>query len=73
MDRNQEPCRRPSGSFRAYFSTREEAEAFAQDPANHPAYLGDIAPECPICGFWHLSRFEWLFPEWDLRENVAVN
>jgi hypothetical protein len=31
---------------------------------NHPAYLGDVAHECRRCGFWRLSRPEWLAPEW---------
>ena len=69
----REPYKRPSGTVRAHFRTREEAEAFARDPANHPAYLGDIAHECRVCGFWHLSRFEWLFPEWKLRGNASMN
>ncbi len=68
-----EPCRRQSGSFRAYFYTRKEAEVFAADPAN-PAYHGDIAHQCATCGFWHLSRVEWLFPGWPtLYENTVVN
>jgi len=37
-----EPCRRPSGNFRAHFSTREEAEALAKDPKNVD-YHGVIA------------------------------
>jgi len=69
-----EPCRRQSGSFRAYFRTREDAERFAQDSANWPTYQGDIAHACGKCGFWHLSKVSWLFPEWDaLQENAAVN
>jgi len=69
-----EPCRRQSGSFRAYFYTREEAEAFAADPTNWPTYQGDIAHLCTKCGFWHLSRVEWLFPAWPtLHENTVVN
>jgi hypothetical protein len=67
-----EPCRRESGSFRAYFHSRAVAEAFAADPQNHPVYLGDIAHLCEKCGYWHLSRFEWLFPEWD-ENNAAPN
>src|SRR5690348_8329553 len=43
MDKVLEPCRRLSGSVRAYFNTKEEAEEFAADPANWPAYKGDIA------------------------------
>jgi hypothetical protein len=67
-----EPCRRPSGSFRAYFNTKEEAETFAQDPAN-PTYHGDIAHLCAKCGFWHLSRFEWLFPKWESHNDETLN
>jgi len=67
-----EPCRRQSGSFRAYFPSREQAEAFATDPVNWPTYLDDIAHQCAKCGYWHLSRFEWLFPEWD-ENNVVAN
>src|SRR5260370_42017941 len=58
-----EPCRRQSGSFRAYFYTREEAERFANDPANHPVYLGDVAHLWGRCDVYHLSRPEWLLPE----------
>jgi hypothetical protein len=70
-----EPCHRKSGSFRAYFATREDAEKFAADPANHPGYLGDVAHLCAKCGFWHLSRPEWLAPRWDdlTSANVVVN
>jgi hypothetical protein len=68
-----EPCRRQSGSFRAYFYTREEAETFANDPANHPVYLGDLAHLCMKCGFWHLSKVSWLFPKWEtLHENSVL-
>jgi hypothetical protein len=55
----QEPCKRRSGSYRAYFATKEEAEAFAANPANTD-YHGDIAHHCPKCLRWHLSRVEWL-------------
>jgi hypothetical protein len=55
-----EPCRRASGTFRAHFNTKENAEAFAADPANHPAYLEDVAHLCGKCGYWHLSKIEWL-------------
>lgn len=57
-----EPCRRPSGAYRAYFATKKEAEAFSADPANTD-YHGDIAHRCGKCGHWHLSRVEWLVPE----------
>ena len=63
-----EPCRRITGQFRAYFESRETAEAFASNPAN-TAYHGDIAHECHICGWFHLSRPEWLIRDWmrDMR------
>jgi hypothetical protein len=53
------PCRRASGSERAWFLTREEAEAFALDPANIH-YHGDLAHLCAFCDLWHLSKPEWL-------------
>jgi hypothetical protein len=63
---NSEPtskhCLRHSGTERAWFFTRQEAEQFAEDPAN-PVYHGDIAHHCPSCGFYHLSRPEWLEPK----------
>jgi hypothetical protein len=55
-------CLRRSGTERAWFLRREEAEHFAASPAN-PAYLGDIAHQCAKCGFYHLSRPEWLEPK----------
>jgi len=55
-----EHCKRKDGSLRAWFRSQAEAEAFAADPANHPVYLGDQAHLCERCGFWHLSRAEWL-------------
>jgi hypothetical protein len=56
-----EHCKRPSGTERAWFRTREEAEVFAGDPAN-PAYHGDIPELCTRCDFYHLNREEWLEP-----------
>jgi hypothetical protein len=56
-----EHCKRPSGTERAWFRTRKEAEAFAADPAN-PAYLGDLPALCARCNFYHLNRPEWLEP-----------
>ena len=67
----RDPCRRPSGSIRAFFSTKEEAEAFAADPENTD-YHGDIANRCGRCGRWHLSRIEWLVPE-SARRMTSVN
>jgi hypothetical protein len=67
----KEPCRRPSGGLRAFFSTKEDAEAFAADPANIE-YHGDIAHHCPKCLRWHLSHVEWLVPEF-ARRMTSVN
>jgi hypothetical protein len=69
----KEPCRRKSGSLRAHFRTREEVERFASDPANHPVYLGDVPHLCRICGFWHLSRPEWLAPSWNTLDRTVVH
>ncbi len=52
-------CKRTDGTNRAYFHTKEEADAFALDPAN-VNYHGDIATFCAACGFFHLSRPDWL-------------
>jgi hypothetical protein len=69
-----EPCKRRNGTYRAYFTSREEAEAFANNQANWPVYKTDVAHLCERCGFYHLSRLEWLFPEWNtLEENATVN
>jgi hypothetical protein len=57
-----EHCKRSSGTERAWFRTREEAEAFAADPAN-PAYDGDIPALCARCDLYHLNRPEWLQPQ----------
>jgi hypothetical protein len=67
----REPCKRRSGSYRAYFATKEEAEAFAANPAN-TNYHGDIAHRCGKCGRWHLSRIESLVPE-SARRMTGVN
>ena len=64
LPNGEKHCVRSSGtSLRAWFRSREEAEAFAADPAN-PAYHGDVAHFCPVCEWFHLSRPEWLAPEW---------
>src|SRR5690349_19607236 len=52
-------CKRSDGTERAWFVTKEQAEAYAADPAN-PTYHGDVAHVCPICDCYHLSRPEWL-------------
>lgn len=54
-------CLRRSGTERAWFLTREEAEHFAANPAN-PIYHGDIPHPCQKCGMYHLSKPEWLDP-----------
>lgn len=51
-------CRRPSGSLRAWFTTREQAIAFAADPKNW-AYQGDVPVRCVRCLSWHLSQPWW--------------
>jgi hypothetical protein len=53
-------CKRNNGTYRAAFHSREQAEAFAANPRNHPTYLGDLAHECQNCGYWHLSKASWL-------------
>ena len=58
-DHVKDHCKRPSGRERAWFRTREEAEAFATDPVN-PAYHGDIPALCAKCDLYHLNRPEWL-------------
>lgn len=55
----QTHCKRSSGTDRAWFATREAAEAFALDPAN-PAYHSDVVTFCSRCGFFHLSHPDWL-------------
>jgi hypothetical protein len=60
--RGSNHCLRSSGTERAWFFNREEAERFAASPAN-PAYKGDVAHECVKCGFYHLSKPSWLEPE----------
>lgn len=75
MPNGEKHCLRSSGkSLRAWFRSREEAEAFAKDPENHPTYLGDVAHLCRVCEFWHLSRPEWLAPEWlNMTETAVIN
>jgi hypothetical protein len=72
MDTILKPCRRASGSLRAYFNTKEEAEAFAADPANWPVYKGDIAHHCHKCFRWHLSRPEWLCVSFNNAQPMTV-
>ena len=52
-----EPCKRSTGTYRAFFETQEAAERFA---AANPNYHGDLAHLCLKCGAWHLSsRSGW--------------
>ena len=67
-DNMGEPWRRSNGTFRAHFKTKEEADLFAQDPANWPTYKGDVSHKCPECGWWHLSKIEWLAKPGDIIE-----
>ena len=74
--RTSNHCLRRNGTERGWFPTREEAEHFAASPAN-PAYHSDIAHDCAKCGFYHLSRPEWLEPKFtsaDLQmlEDVGI-
>lgn len=59
---NEKHCKRIDGTLRAWFHTRAEAEAFEADPAN-VNYHGDVAHLCQHCGYWHLSRPQWLEAE----------
>jgi len=52
-------CLRSNGTERAWFLTLEDAQAFERDPRN-VNYHGDVAHFCGKCGFYHLSRPEWL-------------
>lgn len=55
-------CLRSTGKERAWFNSREEAKAFAANPAN-PGYHGDIANLCVKCDPYHLSKLSWLEPQ----------
>ncbi len=70
---SQNRYRRANGTLRAWFASREEAEAFAADPANWPTYLGDIAVLClkPGCDGWHLSQPDW--PDAQAAAYVVIN
>ena len=58
-----EHCKRSTGTERAWFRTREDAETFAADPANWSTYRGDIPALCARCNLYHLNRPEWLEPQ----------
>ena len=62
LEQGDAHCKRIDGTLRAWFHTRAEAEAFEADPAN-VSYHGDVAHLCQHCGYWHLSRPEWLVAE----------
>ena len=68
----KEPCKRTTGSYRAYFSSKEEAKSVLLRTPRNTAYHGDIAHLCGKCGYWHLSRAEWLVPE-SARRMTTVN
>ena len=68
MKNLQGHCKRPSGGERAWFATREQAEAFAKDPVNWPAYRGDVPTLCALCDLYHLNRPEWLEPVLTARD-----
>jgi hypothetical protein len=57
---SEKHCRRLDGTVRAWFLTKEAAEAVE---ATHPNYHGDVAHLCQHCGFWHLCRPQWLETE----------
>ena len=61
-------CLRRNGTERAWFFTRQEAEHFAASPANPAYHHGDIAHQCAKCGLYHLSRLEWLEPQFTLAD-----
>lgn len=61
MRRDADDCLRDNGTMRSCFNSRAEAEAFGQDPMN-VSYHGDVANLCQRCGYWHLSKPEWLRP-----------
>ena len=49
-------CRRASGTLRAFWFSRKEAEEFVADPRNAD-YHGDVvAGPCPDCGAFHADR-----------------
>lgn len=53
-------CLRSNCTERAWFSSKEEAEAFGKIT---PGYEGDIAHLCLVCACWHLARHHWLQDE----------
>lgn len=65
-------CRRSNGTLRAWFATKAEATAFAENPVN-TAYHGDIPVLCMKvgCNGWHLSQPCW--PDAQAAARVRVN
>jgi hypothetical protein len=57
---SQDRCRRSNGTLQAWFATRAEAIAFAENPMN-TAYHGDTPVPClkPGCDDLHLSQRYW--------------
>jgi hypothetical protein len=50
-------CTRKDGSLRAWFTSKQAAQDFAEVT---PGYEGDIAHLCACCGFWHCAAKSWL-------------
>ena len=69
---SQTRCRRSNGTLRAWFATKEEAEAFAANPVN-VHYHGDVPVLCMKigCDGWHLSQPHW--PDAVAAEGAWVN
>ena len=64
---NHPHCKRSNGTERAWFVTREQAEAFANDPVN-TVYHGDLEHLCARCDLYHLSMPEWLEPSFSTQD-----
>lgn len=52
-----EPCKRSSGTARAFFTTQDEALNHTKD---HSEYREDIVVFCTRCGYYHCSHPTWL-------------
>ncbi len=66
-----EPCKRSDGSFRAHFTTAEEAREFQQRPENVAMYGEDEVRFCTRCGYFHLSHPTWEKP-WETHVSQLV-
>lgn len=66
-----ERCKRRDGSDRKWFVTRQDAEEFTQDPANH-FYHGDTPVYCERCNGWHLEINERPTIHLLMREHVRA-